>query len=1300
MGRTLTRYDLVRRLYPAEQDRLEAKIAAGEALNFMPNKFTDRDETTWRRVRGTRERQNTYVLHVFGCLETGVKVCLDVGGILPSFDVLISDGGYADALVDITKIIYTAMQNSSNASQRDSSADSDNFTAEEIRAKPGSGYTEKQATYAHLEFRDTRTRRTALDALRNAEYETASDDKPSKRYYRKVLREYGLTGADWLKVENYRVTAPADGGERGIYANLAVDIRDIHAFADPLDEGQLAAAMKIKMRNPLLAKDKTLVMTWDLETEDLAQPGIVPTGESPTSSIFMFCATFHWIDSDEPLESICITYLDSEPGDYWTTVKCQDEADLIDAAMDMIHDLSPDIIVGFNDGAYDWPFLLAKCQKYDKEMTLYRKCSGLPIPDWSKLEYVRWDMLMKDRKIKIDADNSMFVTCLDVPGIICVDARIQMIQSIGPTPKQSLNYFLEYHHLPLKVDMPYSQMFRIVANNDAAGMKRVAEYCVVDAMSCQRLLLRRNVIREKREGACLSFISLDDAIFYAGGLRVCNILQTVAGRMGMKCRNIGKQEKLGGKYPGAWVFDPIKGIHRGRPITGLDFSSLYPSIIIAYNMSIETFVATSEEAEELIRAGRKLHHVKFNFGTRVDGTAPAVEGWFIRHENDPDKFGLYPKILKDMFDRRKEMKKQLGGYLTPLIEKMDKIIGEGVPVTEELLRAERIYDEMDDESGLSAEARFDSFYQEIAFKRSLLDAKQKAFKVLMNTFYGEAGNALSPFFLLELAGGVTSAGQYNIKLVSSYIQGRGYRIMYGDTDSVYVMCPDAVYAALDEEYGAGLATKLEYCSRMVTTTMADIAALRDDVNAMLAADNGTPFLNVAYEEVLFPTVLTGKKKYFGVPHINIPNFKPKKPFIKGIDVVKRNQCNFAKNMGMRVMWEALSMDRDDDMKSIVLETLQKALTDETDIKDFVLIDTYREHKKNIAVHNFVGRAKEAHERDLRENERRQREAAGGSPPDLLPLIHTPPDPGERFEYVVVARPDIDERGRKISLSKGDRMEYVEVAAKTGLQIDKGYYVESYLAGILARFIVVDDMFRRDTDREEIAAAKKFIITTVKEYMHRTKEDMAAKRKVVSSAFKARQKKYMDSAEAAGAGNVHRLISEDKTASDIFDAAEAMAEKIKLSPGYLEDIARRIKERLSATYSEMARALDPSARRNRTGKAKAAKFRRAAEIARATFVRDIEDAFGDLEAVRAGLAAAADAVDPYAEIVGGVGVSRAVARMEDSRAQYAVSLARLADFNNLMAVIRGRRDRERKHVAVVDSDEIARLIRTYGDLDEK
>ena len=49
----------------------------------------------------------------------------------------------------------------------------------------------------------------------------------------------------------------------------------------------------------------------------------------------------------------------------------------------------------------------------------------------------------------------------------------------------------------------------------------------------------------------------------------------------------------------------------------------------------------------------------------------------------------------------------------------------------------------------------------------------------INTFYDEAGNSNSPFFLCELAGGITSAGQYNIDLVAKFIIAKGFRIKYG-----------------------------------------------------------------------------------------------------------------------------------------------------------------------------------------------------------------------------------------------------------------------------------------------------------------------------------------------------------------------------------------------------------------------------------------------------------------------------------------------------------------------------------------
>ena len=98
-----------------------------------------------------------------------------------------------------------------------------------------------------------------------------------------------------------------------------------------------------------------------------------------------------------------------------------------------------------------------------------------------------------------------------------------------------------------------------------------------------------------------------------------------------------------------------------------------------------------------------------------------------------------------------------------------------------------------------------------------------------------------------------------------------------NTDSVYLSCPEAIFSAADAAYIRGerrcpksgaLAPydKEAYWTEMVKLTMRDLTVVRDKVNAMLRADNGTRFLKMAYEEVLWPFALFGKKKYFGVPY--------------------------------------------------------------------------------------------------------------------------------------------------------------------------------------------------------------------------------------------------------------------------------------------------------------------------------------------------------------------------------------------------------------------------------------------------
>ncbi|RIA86633.1 DNA-directed DNA polymerase, partial [Glomus cerebriforme] len=74
-----------------------------------------------------------------------------------------------------------------------------------------------------------------------------------------------------------------------------------------------------------------------------------------------------------------------------------------------------------------------------------------------------------------------------------------------------------------------------------------------------------------------------------------------------------------------------------------------------------------------------------------------------------------------------------------------------------------------------------------------LNSKQKAIKLYMNSFYGVTGQSDSLFYILELARGVTSAGQENIKLIAEFMKKKGFGIKYGDTDSLYLTCSDSYY---------------------------------------------------------------------------------------------------------------------------------------------------------------------------------------------------------------------------------------------------------------------------------------------------------------------------------------------------------------------------------------------------------------------------------------------------------------------------------------------------------------------------
>ncbi|CAI2197928.1 9942_t:CDS:2, partial [Funneliformis geosporum] len=268
---------------------------------------------------------------------------------------------------------------------------------------------------------------------------------------------------------------------------------------------------------------------------------------------------------------------------------------------------------------------------------------------------------------------------------------------------------------------------------------------------------------------------------------------------------------------------------------------------------------------------------------------------------------------------------------------------------------------------------------------------QKAIKLYMNSFYGVTGQSDSPFYILELAGGVTSAGRENIKLVSEFVKKKEMRSI--------LRCWERRNL------------KKEYWTEMVKITMGIMEKLRNKY-------------------------LLGRKSILASPHEDTLNFKPEEFFIREIDTVKQGKSQVFKTIGDRIMWKAIDINNDRSLHDIAEDVLRDALVNnkQWNFEQFIETDAWKSDKDNKAVQRFIGRMRGEHESKI-------------------------PTPGERFSYVVT-HPDttFDLRGRKLTLTKGERMEFVDVAKELGKKLDLYHYFEKTIIGLCVRFIMYDKKY--------------------------------------------------------------------------------------------------------------------------------------------------------------------------------------------------------------------------------------------------
>ncbi|CAI2190257.1 10081_t:CDS:2, partial [Funneliformis geosporum] len=915
------------------------------------------------------EGKYCYVLRLYGSLINGQKAVVTLLGIRVFFDVRVPDG---ESSVECEARVRDILL----------SAKVETRKIEHIKAFPFRGYYTEKKSYLRIYTSGTGKRKIAMKAVQDNNFETASDDLYS--FHRKVARENGIQLSGW-----------------------SMDLT------------------RISDRFPILAltRDRTLVLTWDIETQS-QELGEFAEVLDLNHNVFMICMTLHWKDDPKSLKQICLVDVEVEPDPRWITIVCGNQVNLLKAFALCWRAFAPGIHAGFNDSDYDWRFIMERAYHLNILEWMWERMTG---KFETKEEIIKWkyrgkigaksendfmkkypvkapeegeeDPEVKDYmggpiKIKISAEDDFTSSFLKIPGCVPIDVRVCLLKRFPKAEvdkKGSLKFFLKKCGLDSKADMPYEKMWKIYSEAKKSPSSTTARN--MRERSCLHSLcfpFRRTLSRKWNEGT--------------------NLLGAYAVKRDMVISTRVPENIEKGKYPGAYVFPPKKGIENRRPVTGLDFASLYPSIIMAYNLSPEKFIFDPKDADIAQNNGNDLHKIEFKFNERN------VQAWCVRHDSQMEKKGLYPIVLEDLFNKRLELKARLA-----LLGKKKQQLGKMISSAKE--RGKKIPESLNLE------------YSSVCFDYDYWDLKQKALKVYMNTFYGEAGNSLSPIFLRELACGTTTAGKYNLNLVAEFVSRKGFGIKYGNTDSLYLTCPDSCYEKCDLAYndGKGEISKLEYWTEMVKITMNVMKKLRDQVNAYLRIKSETSYLKMAYEEVLFPVCFTGKKKYFGVGHEDVVNFKPKTLFKKGIDTVKQGKSQLLKFIGEKIMREAMDINNTRPIHEIVKDTLREAGNKKWDFNEFIVMGTWRPKKENLCNNRFMKRMRERNERI--------------------------PDPGEQFSYVLVKGPRLrNEKGRLIPYRVGDYMEYPHIAKDQNMEIDINYYLLTTVA-MCTRFINEDDMFQ-------------------------------------------------------------------------------------------------------------------------------------------------------------------------------------------------------------------------------------------------
>ena len=451
-----------------------------------------------------------------------------------------------------------------------------------------------------------------------------------------------------------------------------------------------------------------------------------------------------------------------------TYLKCRDENNLIMRFLDMWEETSPDIVTGWNIQFFDIPYLNNRITKLMGENTAKRLSPFRRIGE-------RTTTIHNKQQV-----------AFDLVGIAILD-YIELYKKFTYSQQESfsLNH-ISYLELGEK-KLDYSEV-ESLHQLYRTNFQKFIEYNIHDVELVDRIDAKMQLI-----DMALA-LAYDAKVNYTDVFTQVRMWDTLIHNELIEQNIVVPQNVRTPKdeqYAGAYVKDPIVGMHEW--VVSFDLNSLYPHLIMQYNVSPETIIE-----------GR---HTSISIDNLLNGEYQAQGEYCMAangHYFKRDKQGFLPAMMQRMYDDRSLYKKKM-------------------------IEAQKAYEKETDKERK----------REITNQISKYKNLQLAKKVQLNSAYGALGNQYFRFFDIRQAEAITLSGQLSIRWIEMKLNGYLNKLLKtkevdyviaSDTDSVYVNLGPLVHMV----YGQKSETKVE--------------TIVDFVNKA-CIEKFEPFIDKAYQEL-------------------------------------------------------------------------------------------------------------------------------------------------------------------------------------------------------------------------------------------------------------------------------------------------------------------------------------------------------------------------------------------------------------------------------------------------------------------